>query len=162
MLPRWVVGIIAAGIFISPSWAGEFGTGSDAAALIKRVQIKFANDGPAATFAAITNGAPDFVEKDLYVFIYDLNGTLLAHGGNPALVGQNRRDLRDANGKLVVSEIIDVAKQSGRGSVDYAWPNPVAVDDMSSYIERLGDNYIVGVPTFRSDKLRPMQAQNQR
>ena len=162
MSTRWLLVAIAAGVFIAPGWAGEFGSGNEAAALVKRVQIKFASDGPAATFAAITDKAPDFVDKDLYVFVYDLNGTLVAHGGNPALVGENRRDLKDANGKPVVSEMIDVVVRSGRGSVDYSWPNPVSVDDMSSYVERLGDKFIVGVPSFRSDKLRPVQAQNER
>lgn len=159
MLTRWLIGTIIAGAVIAPANGSEFGTSREAAALVKNVQAKFAADGPEATFAAITNRAPDLIDRDLYVFVYDLNGTVVAHGANPSLVGQNRLDVKDANGKLVVSALVDMAKQSGQGSVDYAWPNPVSVDDMSSYVEKLDDNYVVGVPTFR-DTMRPMQAQN--
>jgi cytochrome c len=161
MLTKLLAGVVAISMSIAPVWAGEFGSSSEAVALVKTVQARFANDGPTATFAAITNQAPEFGTKDLYVFVYDLNGTLVAHGGDRALVGQNRHSIKDANGKLVVSEILNVVRQSGRGWVDYSWPNRVSVDDMSSYVERLGDKYIVGVPVFRSNDLRPVHARNE-
>lgn len=161
MLIRLLAGLIAVGVLIAPGRAREFGSRDQAVALVKRVQSKFANDGPAATFAAITDKAPGFVEKDLYVFVYDLSGTVVANGAHPTLIGKNRHDLVDANGKQVVSELIGVARRSGHGWIDYSWSNPVAVDDMSSYVERLGDKYVVGVPVFRSEDLRPVQAQNE-
>ena len=33
----------------------------------------------------------------------------------------------------------------GSGWTDYCWSNPVSVEDMSSDIERLDQNYFVGV-----------------
>ena len=78
-----------------------------------------------------------------------MNGVNVAHGADPALVGENRINLTDQSGRFLIQEFVAVAKSRGRGWVDYCWPNPVSVEDKSSYVERLNDNYFVGVGVFR-------------
>lgn len=60
----------------------------------------------------------DFRFGDLFLFMYDLNGKLVAHGTNPDIIGKDHFDLTDDDGKYYVQEMIDKA-QSGGGWMDY-------------------------------------------
>jgi len=124
------------------------GTRDEAVAMVKRVEAMFKNDGPEATFKAVT--AKTFNDRDLYPFIYTLDGTdCVAHGANPALVGKNLIDLKDQDGKFLIRELSATAKK-GSGWVDYKWPNPITklIEAKSSYVERMG-GYFVGVGVYR-------------
>jgi signal transduction histidine kinase len=128
--------------------AAEFGTREEAIAMVKQVQEKFKKDGPEATFKAVTEKS--FNNRDLYPFIYTLDGTkCVAHGANSALVGKNLIDLKDQDGKYLIRELSETAKK-GPGWVDYKWPNPITkmIEAKSSYVERMGD-YFVGVGVYR-------------
>ncbi|MDR3437678.1 methyl-accepting chemotaxis protein [Telmatospirillum sp.] len=57
-----------------------------------------------------------------YLFAYDMNAMSFANASNPKAVGQDRSQLKDANGKLFVKEIIDVVRDRGTGVVTYWWP----------------------------------------
>jgi len=70
----------------------------------------------AREFTDIKNN--DFRYGDLYIFAYDINGKCIAQGNNPALVGKDRIDLQDADGRYYVREFIAKAKQGG-GWVNY-------------------------------------------
>jgi cytochrome c len=127
--------------------ASEAPTREEAVAMVKRVQEKFRKDGSEATFKAVTDKTVrEFHDRDLYPFIYDLNGIIVASGGHTALIGKNLLALRDSDGKYFVHEMFEVAKGTGNGWVNYKFPNPFTgtVQSKSAYIERMGD-YIVGV-----------------
>jgi signal transduction histidine kinase len=124
-----------------------FGTREDAVAMVERVQQKFAKDGPAATFAAVSDkSVAAFHDRDLYAFIYDLKGVSVAHGARPALIGKNLISLKDQDGHYVIQDIIRLALEKGSGWINYKWPHPVTnkIENKTSYIERMGD-YVVGV-----------------
>jgi len=55
---------------------------------------------------------------DLYLFLYDLKGKVIAHGNNPDRIGSNQFELTDDDGKYYVQEIIEKAKAGG-GWLDY-------------------------------------------
>lgn len=58
-----------------------------------------------------------------YVFVYQYDGTNLATRPKPELAGKNLMDLKDVNGKMIVKDLIEVAK-SGGGIYQYHWFNP--------------------------------------
>ena len=60
-------------------------------------------------------------EKDDYYFGIDTAGVYFLHGANPAMEGQNKLDMQDTNGKLLIRELI-AAGQAGGGYVDYWFP----------------------------------------
>lgn len=128
----------------------EFGSREEAVAMVKRVQDRFKQNGPNATFKAITEKEASFNDRDLYPFVYDLNGVNVAHGANPALVGKDLTALKDQDGKFLIREMIAIANGPGNGWVDYKWPNPTTkkIEEKSSYIEKMG-GYFVGVGTYR-------------
>lgn len=53
-------------------------------------------------------------------------------------------ELRDADGKYFVKELLEVAKSKGHGWVDYKWPNPVTtiLDAKTTYVEKVGNNVL--------------------
>jgi len=77
-------------------------------------------------------------------------GLWVAHGARPALIGKNRIDLKDQDGKFLIREMIAIAQGPGSGWVDYKWPNPITnkIEDKSSYVEKTG-KYFVGVGVYK-------------
>jgi len=61
--------------------------------------------------------------RDGYFFVYDLQGRSLMHSRQPELVGQNLWELRDAQGRPTIQQLVGQAQQGG-GFVDYQWRKP--------------------------------------
>jgi signal transduction histidine kinase len=106
---------------------------SDAAAAVDKDR--------AAAVAEIGNAKGRFIKGEIYVFAYDLTGTMVAHPINAKLVGKSLIDVPDAGGKMFRKEIIDGVKASGTATVDYKYKNPQsgAVDDKVSYCKKAAD-----------------------
>ncbi len=103
--------------------------------LVKTSVAYFDQNGRESTFALISNPNGPFVKGDIYMFAYDFNGQVVAHGQNAALVGQNLIDLQDSRGKPLIRELIEVAKTKGKGWVEYYWRN----EFKRSYVEKVVD-----------------------
>ncbi|MFZ1813473.1 MAG: cache domain-containing protein [Rhizobiaceae bacterium] len=71
--------------------------------------------------------------QDGYFYVYEENGTNLVHPRLPELVGKNWIDLTDPNGKPVIRELIEGAKQGGRFT-RYVWNKP----SINADAEKLG------------------------
>jgi len=61
--------------------------------------------------------------EDGYFFVYDYNGINIVHSRKPELEGKNLFEFRDNNGKLLIQELIEKAKQGG-GFTRYLWDKP--------------------------------------
>ncbi|MEE9309943.1 MAG: cache domain-containing protein [Cocleimonas sp.] len=61
--------------------------------------------------------------KDGYFFIYDYKGVNIAHPRKPTLEGNNLINFQDDNGKYLIQELIEKAKQGG-GYTRYLWDKP--------------------------------------
>lgn len=136
---------------VLPVSAGDFGTREEAVSMVGRVQAKFLEIGPEATFAMVTDkDSAEFHDRDLYPFIYDMSGVCVAHGAKPVLIGKNLIGLRDQDGKFLIQDMLEIVNTTGSGWYDYKWPNPITnkIEDKSSYVEKMGD-YMVGVGVYR-------------
>lgn len=135
----------------SPAPAAEFGSKDEAVAMVKRVQAEFKKSGPVTTFKAVSDKAvKDFHDRDLYPFVYNMEGVCVAHGAREALIGKLLIDLKDQDGKFLIREMVAMSKGPGSGWIDYKWPNPITnkIEDKSSYVEKMGD-YFVGVGVYK-------------
>jgi uncharacterized protein len=153
---RTVVGltmILLSIIAAQSTSAVEFGTREEAKAMVKRVQDKFKRDGAEATFRAITDRSKAFHDRDLYPFVYDLNGVNVADGAKSELVGKNLIDFKDQNGKLLIRDMIELVNGTGGGWVNYRWASPSTnnIEDKSAYVEKMGQ-YFVGVGVYQADQ----------
>ena len=111
----------------------------EAAALIREVGFEAAK-----VKLADRNGA--FVWKDSYVFVEDMDGTVLVHPVTPKLEGKSLRGISDSNGKMFNAEIVQLAASAGEGWVSYMWPRPNEKEPSSkmSYVYRVpGQNLIL-------------------
>jgi cytochrome c len=75
-------------------------------------------------FTAFRAKGSVWYKDDLYVFVYDLNGTVLCNPSFAAYEGKNLMEMKDPNGKAFVHELIETAKAKGSGWVDYVLPKP--------------------------------------
>lgn len=113
--------------------------------------IKFMANRPLEqSYAAFNNRKGRFVQRDLYVFVVGLNGVMHAHGGAPeGLVGLDVIGLKDASGKLLIREMLDLAKSAGGGSVDYLWLNRLTNRiESKTTVFKLVDENVVAVGSY--------------
>jgi cytochrome c len=61
-------------------------------------------------YAEISNKQGQFTDRDLYLVVYGLDGTVRAHGANEKMVGKNLIDLKDVDGKAFVKERVELAQ----------------------------------------------------
>jgi cytochrome c len=149
---RAIAFLLFAALSMTPVHASEFGSKDEAVAMVKRAQEMFKKDGADATFKAVSDPSnKEFHDRDLYVYVYTLSGVCVAHGARPALIGKNLIDLKDQDGNYLIRAHVEVAEGSGSGWVSYKWPNPITnkIEDKTSYVEKMGDNYFVGVGVYR-------------
>ena len=124
-----------------------------AQALVKEAVAFARKHGKEALVRETNQGQGRFHAKageELYLFIYDLQGTCQAIGFQSQLVGVNRWNLRDPGGKLILQEMIGVARTKGSGWVDYQYPNPRTgrIEAKTSYVERL-DDWLLGCGAYQ-------------
>jgi len=130
--------------------AAEFGTPAEAEALVKKAITEIKASGKDKTFAEINNTKGKFTDRDLYVFVYDMNGKCVAHGFNQKMIGKDLVDMKDPDGKFYVKERIEISKTKGKGWQDYKFTNPVTkkVENKTAYIEKV-DDLIIGSGAYK-------------
>jgi cytochrome c len=79
--------------------------------------------GKRIAFAAFTDPAGMFVQDEMYIYVLNPRGTMLAHGVNEKFVGEEFMDLKDSDDKPFIKEIVDTANTKGSGWVEYRWFN---------------------------------------
>lgn len=121
--------------------AAEFGTPAEAEGMVKKAIAYYKTNGENKAFAEINNPKGQFTDRDLYIFVYDINGKCVSHGFNAKMIGKDLVEMKDPDGKFFVKERIEIAKTKGKGWQDYKFTNPVSkkIEQKTAYIEREGD-----------------------
>jgi len=136
--------------------ASQFGTRDEAVAMVHRVQDMFKRSGYDATIKAVLSKSGGTIDRDLYAYILDQNGVVMANGAIPTMTpGTNLYNFRDQNGKYMMREQLEVCKGSGSGWVDFRFLSPTTqtIEDKSTYIERMGNNWCVGVGVYANEQI---------
>jgi signal transduction histidine kinase len=115
--------LVSAGM---PAFAGEFATKDEAKAMVAKAVAFVQANGAEKAYVEFTAKSPAFIDRDLYVVVYGLNGTVLAHGANVKLVGKDMMDAQDVDGKYYVKERIELAAKKADFWQDYKFVNPVS------------------------------------
>jgi len=148
LLSFWcIVGLCCAAVV---ALAGERGTKEEAVAMVQKAVAAIKADGQAKAFAAINDPAGPFRDRDLYIVVYDVQGTCLAHGANPKQIGKDLNGLRDSDGKYFVKERVELAKTKDSFWQDYKFLNPQTklIEPKSMYMEKVGD-LLVGCGIYK-------------
>jgi signal transduction histidine kinase len=131
--------------------AADGASKDDAIAMVKKAVTFIKEQGPEKAYPELTNKAGKFVDRDLYVVVYRLDGTVLAHGSNEKFVGKDLSDAQDVDGKLYVKERVELAGKQASFWQDYKFVNPVSkkVEPKQMYCERL-ENTAVCAGIYKS------------
>jgi signal transduction histidine kinase len=129
---------------VNVATAGEFGTKDEAVALVKKAVVFIKDQGPDKAYPEISNKSGPFIDRDLYVVVYGLDGKVLAHGANGKLIGKEMLDAQDVDGKFFVKERVEMARAQPTFWQDYKFANPVSkkVEPKQMYCERVAETAV--------------------
>lgn len=133
------------------AFAQERGSIDEAKALVDKGLAHVKAVGTEKAFADFTEKDGKWQNKDLYVFVVKTDGTTVAHGANKGLVGKSLIDLKDANGKPFIKEMIDVGMK-GSGVVEYLITDPLTkkIAPKQSYVAHIpGFDGVIGVGVYK-------------
>ncbi len=107
---------------------------------VKKAAAFYHAQGKDQALATFSDPKGQFVKGDLYIFVLDLNGKMLAHP-KAELCGKDFMVVKDERGKLFAAEIVKEAKEKGNGWIEYKWENPVTkmIEDKITYFEKVDD-----------------------
>ena len=124
-LKALMLAAVCSSILATTSFADEFGTKEEAAALLERAVAMVRIDKNRA-LDMFTTGDGGMIQKDLYVFCASSDGTLLSH---PINVGGNVLNFKDSEGTPVGQLMFANAKSGGTIQVTYKLQRPTTGSD---------------------------------
>lgn len=149
MLRRVHLHLLALGLLmITTAYAAEsnFATPAEAEKMVKKAIAHVKEAGATVAYADFTNKKSDYVDRDLYITVYDFKGNVLAHGQVDKMVGKNLIDLTDVAGKQFIRERIELGKAKPSFWQEYKFVDPVTkqVLPKQMYCERLNETLVCG------------------
>ena len=135
--------VCLAGLFAHAAHAAN-ATKDEAVALVKKGVAAVGSLGAEKAYAEFSTPGGKWVDGDLYLVVFRLDGTSLAHGANPKQVGVNLIDHKDIDGKEFIRERMDMAKAKPTFWQDYKYLNPVTkkIEPKTMYCERQTDTVV--------------------
>jgi signal transduction histidine kinase len=116
-------------------------TKDEVVAQVKKAVEFYKANGRDKALAELNSKDGQFAKGEDYVDVHDMTGVCLAHPVSPGLVGLNRLDVADPNGKKFIQEIVATAKASPSGWITFMRKNPVSgkIEKKLAYWERKDD-----------------------
>ena len=132
---------------ISHTGAIERSGAKRATDLMERAVDYLQKYGTEKSFSAFNERKSAFVSNEFYVYVVGLDGIMYASGGDSnRFVGTNVLGLHDAAGKYFIREMLEKAKTSDSGMIEYNWLNHIDnhVEIKTTQFRKV-DNYLVCV-----------------
>jgi cytochrome c len=128
-------------------------TAAEVTALVERAIAHIHEVGRERAFADFSRSDGGFVDGELYIFCQDVSGVVLAHGGNPKIVGRNMADVRGPDGKLANVEINQLGLTQGSGWLEFRWPNPATkrIELKAAYVMKIDDHTVCGSGYYKTE-----------
>ncbi len=126
--------------------ADDGANAAEATAMVKKGVAFIKKEGKDKGYAEISSKTSQFKDRDLYLVVYGLDGTVRAHGANEKMIGKNLIDLKDVDGKAFVKERVELANAKGTFWQDYKFTNPTnkKIEPKTAYCEKLEDTAVCG------------------
>jgi signal transduction histidine kinase len=141
-ISRRFVLCLAAGLFVMGSARADArATPEEAKAMLAKAVAYLKANGKDKASAQFMDKQGGFIDRDLYVTVYDMTGKTLVHGANPRLVGKDNSLLQDADGRYIIKERLEVVQSKGKGMQEYKYLNPTnkEIETKLMYFEKVGD-----------------------
>jgi malate dehydrogenase (oxaloacetate-decarboxylating)(NADP+) len=113
----------------------------DAENWVKKAITFYKASGKRIALAAFMDPDGQFVQDEMYIYVLNPKGTMLAHGGNEKFMGEDFIEVKDYDGKSFIKKIVKTANTEGSGWVNYKWYHPVTgqVLPKTVYFEKVDD-----------------------
>jgi len=122
-------------------------------AFVEKAYVYAQKVGKEQALAAFNDPNGEFIDGELYIFAYGMDGEVLSLPHQPGLVGKNRWFMEDPNGVKLLQRVIARAQQGG-GYVCYLYPNPdhnYAQEYKLSYVIPVDDSWFIGSGIYIQD-----------
>jgi hypothetical protein len=127
------------------------GSADEAKALVERALPLLKAKGMAGAAEELHSAAAGFVDRDLYVFVVDDQGTYRLHGAKPEMEGHRVHELPGIDGDAFVADCHAAAAREG-GWVEYDILNPATGEVMPKASYVVGWNgMFVGCGVYRTE-----------
>lgn len=140
------VAFAVAALGVTAAWANG-ASKDEAVAMVKKGVAHVKAAGSEKAYAEFSDKAnPTWRDRDLYLVVYGLDGTVHAHGANNKMIGKNLIELKDIDGKLFVKERVELGKAKPTFWQDYKFTNPESkkIEPKTMYCERLAETVVCG------------------
>ncbi|MEM7563174.1 MAG: cache domain-containing protein [Pseudomonadota bacterium] len=109
------------------------------------------DQGADVAFRKFMNPAGGFVKGDLYIFVLNFQGVILAHGAQPNAVGASALESRDTNGHYFIKDLLEQAATRGDGWISYQMYSPCTnkVAQKQVFFKRAGA-FVVGAGFYNN------------
>jgi methyl-accepting chemotaxis protein len=99
----------------------------------------------------LSDPAQGYFDRDMYVFVFELDSRYAAFGGNPAKVGSYARDIPGVDAQAMINAIVTQATREP-GWVEYHITNPTTgrVQTKMSYVFQLTDDLFLGCGVYKN------------
>lgn len=141
-----IASMVVATLLSFTALAATGATKDEAVAMVKKAVSAIKSDGPDKAYAEINDKVGPFVDRDLYIVVYSLDGMVLAHGADAKRIGTNQINDKDVDGKEFIKERVALAKTHPSFWQSYKFMNPVTntIEPKEMYCERLADTAVCG------------------
>lgn len=110
---------------VIPAMAAGGATKDEAKAIVAKASAYIKEVGPDKAYAEFSVKGGKWTDRDLYVVVYNIDGTVLAHGSNIKLVGKHLMDAQDVDGVYYIKDRMALAAKKADFWQGYKFVNPV-------------------------------------
>jgi len=123
---------------------------AEAEALVKQAFEFAKTHGTYKLIKAVNTPGGPFRKGELYIWIVDLEGVMLAHGANPRMVGKDASEKQDTEAVHYAQEAIKIAEAKGSGWFSYKFTNPESklIQTKECYVQRL-DEVVIACGAYK-------------
>ena len=135
-----IASMVVATLLSLTALAATGATKDEAVAMVKKAVTRSSPTVPTRPMPRSAIKVGPFVDRDLYIVVYGLDGMVLAHGADAKRIGTNQINDKDVDGKEFIKERVELAKTHVSFWQSYKFMNPVTktVEPKQMYCERLG------------------------
>lgn len=144
MFSKFCLGLLFSMIALAPAGivrADGAPSKDEVVAQVKKAVDFYQVNGREKALAELNNKDGMFAKGQDYVDVHDTSGVCVAHPVSPGIVGLNRLDQADPNGKQFIKEIVEAAKTKPNGWITFMRKNPMSgkIEKKLAYWERKDD-----------------------
>ena len=132
------------------------GTADQARQLVFDAMVHLRNVGYEQAVRDFHDKSGAFIDRDMYIFIFDRRGIYQVHGASPEKDNTDLRDIPGLDAEQLVADAWEVCDQAQGGWVNYIITNPVSRETQAktSYVVPLDDHHLLGCGCYLNSQWR--------